>query len=505
MNHLLASVDLGSNSFRLVIGRVVHDAGVTQLYQVDRMKETVRLAAGLDANRDVDEETMAKAVAVLERFGERLRSFHPDRVRAVATNTFRVARNVRELLARAEQALGFPIEVIAGREEARLIFAGVAHSLPASPDKRLIVDIGGGSTEFIIGTGFEPELMESLHMGCVSYSRRFFPDGKIDADNLNRAELAARREIETISQRYRSAGWKFAYGSSGTAKALAAILLATGLCAGGITREGLNSLKDRLIRAGSVDSAKLQDIKLDRAAVLPGGLAIMLAIFNELGVETMHTADGALRVGVLHDLLGREAAHDKRSDTVRQFMSRYEVELAQAARVRKTALAFYNGLGPTITKKRPASVQDGEATEISQLLGWAADLHETGLSIAHSGYHRHTAYILGNADMPGFSKSEQQLLAMFGLGHHGKLNRPELQLPNEDYWRALLCLRLAAVLFRRREDFEPCPLALSVNGKQFSASVSQAWLADHPLTDYSLRSEQDEWRKAGFELEFSET
>lgn len=504
MKHLLASVDLGSNSFRLVIGRVVHDAGVTQLYEIDRMKETVRLAAGLDEDRNVDEPTIERAVAVLERFGERLRSFHPDRVRAVATNTFRVARNVSSLLPRAEAALGFPIEVIAGREEARLIFAGVAHSLPGSPEKRLVVDIGGGSTEFIIGTGFDPELLESLHMGCVSYSRRFFPDGKINADNMQRAELAARRELETISQRYRKANWRFAYGSSGTAKALAAILPATGLSSGGITHDGLIALKQRLIRAGNVNDAKLEDIKVDRAAVLPGGLAIMLAAFHELDVETMHAADGALRVGVLYDLLGREASHDKRSDTVLQFMSRYEVHRAQAARVRSAALAFYCATKSDAPQDRDTQA-NGESAETTQLLGWAADLHEAGLSISHSGYHRHTAYILANADMPGFSKSEQQLLAMFGLGHQGKLNRPELQLPSEEHWRALLCLRLAAVLLRRREDFEPLPLTLSAKGKRFQAKVSKEWLESHPLTEYSLRAEQDEWKKIGFELAFVET
>lgn len=503
MNYLLASVDLGSNSFRLVIGRVVHDAGVTQLYPVERMKETVRLAAGLDGDQNVDEETLARAVAVLERFGERLRSFHPDRVRAVATNTFRVANNIDELLSRSEQALGFPIEIIAGREEARLIFSGVAHSLPASPDKRLIVDIGGGSTEFVIGRAFEPERLESLPMGCVSYSRKFFPNGRIDADNMKRAEIAARREVEAIARQYRQTGWKYAYGSSGTAKALAAILPATGLSAAGITRDGLLKLKDRLIRAGTVDSAKLLDIRVDRASVLPGGLAIMLAIFRELDVEIMHAADGALRVGVLYDLLGREAAFDKRNDTVLQFMSRYEVDLAHARRVREAALALYAQVGPV--SKPETSRQNGESAEVPHLLGWAADMHEIGLSIAHAAYHHHSAYILANADMPGFSKSEQHLLAGFGLGHHGKLTRPELAFPNDNYWRALLCLRLATVLFRRREDIGIMPLALQAKGRHFTASIAQSWLAEHPLTDYSLRTEQEEWRKIGFELELIET
>lgn len=495
MTHLLAGVDLGSNSFRLAIGRVVTNAGAPQIYQVDRMKETVRLAAGLDADQNLDEATIARAVSVLERFGERLRSFDPDRVRAVATNTFRVARNVGELHARAEAALGFPIDVIAGREEARLIFAGVAHSLPSAPERRLIVDIGGGSTECIIGAGFEPELMESLPIGCVSYSRRFFPDGRIDAERMQRAELAARREVQTIARAYRRHGWRQAFGSSGTAKALAAILPATGLNDGGITAQGLARLRERLISAGSVDDAKLLDIKADRAAVLPGGLAIMRALFQELDIDAMQAADGALRVGVLYDLLGRDAEQDKRHDTVRQFMTRYEVDTAQAARVRRTALALYAG----IAGEAPAGA-DPTLGDITQLLGWAADLHECGLSISHGGYHKHAAYILANADMPGFSSSEQRLLAAFCLGQQGKLSKPELTLGGEAQWQALLCLRLACLLCRRREDLDGMPVSLQGQGKAFELHADAQWLNEHPLTGYCLAAEEDEWKKVGMSL-----
>ncbi len=498
MTHLLAGVDLGSNSFRLAIGRVVTDAGAPQIYQIDRMKETVRLAAGLDANQNLDEATIARAVSVLERFGERLRSFHPDRVRAVATNTFRVARNVGELHARAEAALGFPIAVIAGREEARLIFAGVAHSLPTAAERRLVVDIGGGSTECIIGTGFEPELMESLPIGCVSYSRRFFPDGRIDAERMQRAELAARREVQTIARAYRRHGWHQAFGSSGTAKALAAILPATGLNEGGISAAGLTALRDRLIAAGTVEAAGLADIKADRLAVLPGGLAIMRAIFQELEVDGMQAADGALRVGVLYDLLGRDAEQDKRQDTVRQFMTRYECDPVQAARVRRVALDLYAGIAPE--PGRQASV-DPTLGELTQLLGWAADLHECGLSISHSGFHKHAAYILDNADMPGFSRAEQKLLAAFCLGQQGKLGKPELTLPGDAHWRALLCLRLACLLARRREDLpDALPVRLRSQGKGLKLEADPQWLAEHPLTGYCLTGEEDEWKKVGVTL-----
>ncbi len=498
MNHLLAAVDLGSNSFRLVIGRLNTDGGLTQLYPVDRMKETVRLAAGLDADNRVDDAAIERAVAVLQRFGERLRSFDPDRVRAVATQTFRTARNIAEILPRAEAALGFPIEIISGREEARLIYQGVAHSLPASREKRLVVDIGGASTEFIVGAGFESELRESLQIGCVTFSRRYFADGRITSDRMKRAELAARQHIEAITQRYRKAGWRFAYGSSGTAKALAAILPATALSSGGITRNGLQRLRHRLVRAGTVDAAALLDIKADRAAVLPGGLAIMRALFDELDIDLMHAADGALRVGVLYDLAGRDAAEDMREATVQQFMLRYEVDREQAERVQRTALALYRSL-ETLgdTAAAPDGSHSGDSSNLEQMLGWAALLHEAGLSIAHANYQRHTAYILDQADMPGFSRPEQAILAQLGLGHYGKLSRKLLQLPGEAHWTVLLCLRLAVLLYRRRVPLPDIPLTLSGRPGAHVVTVDAHWLDDHPLTHHNLKAEAEDWRRLG--------
>jgi len=495
MDHLLAAMDLGSNSFRLSIGRVVQQDGGAQIYQIDRLKETVRLAAGLDADKQLRPDAIERAVAVLERFGERLRSFHPNRVRAVATNTFRVARNTKDFMPLAEAALGFPIEVIAGREEARLIYLGVMHTLPPSANKRLVIDIGGGSTEVIIGKGFEPTLMSSLYMGCVSYSRQFFGDGVVDARQMKLAELAARREIEVIAKQYRKTGWKEAYGSSGTAKALYAILGECGFSRTGITRAGMNKLKDRIIRSGRVVPSELPGIKLERADVLPGGLAIMGALFDELGIDVMHTGDGALRLGVLYDLLGRDDRHDKRDESVRQFMKRYHVDTNQARRVREAALVFFDELLP----------QDrDESNELRRAVGWAADLHEVGHSIAHNTYHKHTAYVLENADMPGFSQADQQLLALLALGHQGKLVKLENLVRQRSHWIAILCLRLAALLFRRREDVSPLPLRVSVRGQSIVVRVDAGWLAGHPLTDFTLRGEESEWRKVGFSFELLE-
>jgi exopolyphosphatase / guanosine-5'-triphosphate,3'-diphosphate pyrophosphatase len=490
MEHLLAAVDLGSNSFRLSIGRVIERDGIRRIEQIDRLKETVRLAAGLDSNKVLSEEAIEKAIDVLGRFEKCLRSFHPERVRAVATNTFRVARNAPLFLPRAEAALGFPIEVIAGREEARLIYAGVNDALPASEHRRLVIDIGGGSTEVIIGKQSDPLLLSSLYMGCVSFSRRFFPNGQITAEAMRAAEMAAQRDIEIITKPYRKMGWKEAYGSSGTAKALYAILTEGGLSRDGITREGLEKLKRQILSAGRVLPEDLPGIKFERADVLPGGLAIMTAFFDEMGVQCMQPANGALRLGVLVDLARREQAHDQRDNTVASFMKRYHVDTRQAARVRRTALWLFDSLFPD---RSPLD-------DLRHSLSWAADLHEVGMSIAQNGHHKHGAYILNNADMPGFSRVDQATLATLVLAHTGKLGKVQSLVKRRDQWMAVLALRLAALLCRRREEVQQSALSVEVSDFAITARVDKAWLDQHPLTDYSLHGEESEWQRVGFKF-----
>lgn len=492
MDHLIAAVDLGSNSFRLSIGRVVQQDGKAQIYAIDRLKESVRLAAGLNQDKVLDQESIERAITVLKRLGERLAGFHPNRVRAVATNTFRIARNIDELLPRAEEALGFPIEVIAGQEEARLIFSGITNELPPSANNRLMIDIGGGSTEVIIGKGFQPLHMSSLYMGCVSYTRRFFPDGRITEARMQEAQIAARRELEGISKRYRKTGWQEAYGSSGTAKGLIAVLQEGGMSKKGITLEGLEKLKDKLVRDGKVIMSELPGLKHDRSLVLAGGLAIMMAAFKELKIKSMGPGEGALRVGVLYDLLGRDSEHDKRHETVRQFIKRYHVDVRQAARVRRAALSLFKQLNLP---------DDTEVQDLERTLEWAADLHEIGISIAHAEYHKHSAYILQHADMPGFSNDDQMILARLVLGHHGKLSKFPVHEPTRSRWLTLLCLRLAVLLSRRREDHEQIPLSISVKGNNLRISVEQDWLISHPLSEYSLHAEQSEWNKGEFSFE----
>ncbi len=496
MDYLLAAVDLGSNSFRLSIGRVVQQDGIAQIYAIDRLKESVRLAAGLGDDKIICEAAIQRAITVLKRFGERLDGFHPNRVRAVATNTFRIARNAAEILPRAEEALGFPIEVIAGQEEARLIFSGITNELPPSANRRLMIDIGGGSTEVIIGKGFQPLHLSSLYMGCVSYTRQFFPDGRITESRMQQAQLAARRELEGISRQYRKTGWQEAYGSSGTAKGLLAILTEGGMSRKGITLDGMEQLKAKLIKDGRVIMSELPGLKHDRSLVLAGGLAIMMAAFQELQIKLMLPGEGALRVGVLYDLLGRDSQHDKRDETVRQFMKRYHVDTRQSDRVKRAALEFFAQL----------DLPDGpEKQDLARTLGWAANLHEIGISIAHADYHKHSAYILEHADMPGFSNDDQAVLALFALGHQGKIGKLQVLEPTRAKWLTLFCLRLAVLLSRRRDDPESLPITIKANGKSIRVSADRSWLAAHPLTEYSLQAEKREWHKAGFEFEQVET
>ena len=336
----LAAVDLGSNSLHLFIGRVVDG----QIYPLDSLREAVRLGAGLTADKRIDRATQARALETLGKFGERLRGFPRQAVRAVGTNALRVAKNAPQFLREARAALGFPIEVIAGREEARLIYLGVAHTLPKAEHRRLVVDVGGGSTEFIIGTGLEPQLTESLYMGCVSYSLKYFPDGEIDKPRMKAAELAARQELAAVVPACRALGWQESIGSSGTVRAIESILIENGYVAQGITREGLDRLRSLAIKQGRADPERIPGLRSSRAAVFAGGLAILVAVFDELGIERMAVSDGALRHGVLYDLLGRVEHRDMREATVTQFMRRYHVDAAQAERVRQLALRVYDAL-----------------------------------------------------------------------------------------------------------------------------------------------------------------
>jgi exopolyphosphatase/guanosine-5'-triphosphate,3'-diphosphate pyrophosphatase len=481
----LAAVDLGSNSFHLQIGRVVDD----QIYLLDSLREPVRLGGGLTRDGRIDRPTQLRALEALGRFGERLRGFSRSAVRAVGTNALRIAKNSEQFLAEARETLGFPVEVVFGREEARLIYLGVAHTSPPSPDRRLVFDIGGGSTEFIVGTGYDPEIMESLSMGSVSWSQRFFPDGRMEKSDFKRAEVAAANELQRIVEAYRKSDWKQAMASSGTAKSIASVLETYGWSERGITADGLERLRSYLIKAGDVERVKLPGLREDRVVILPGGLAIMSAVVAGLGIHELQISQGALRQGVLYDLLGRVSHHDMREATVRQFMRRYHVDAAQAERVEHLAMRICTEL-----TAEPAE-QD------LQLLRFACCLHEIGISIAHAGYHKHSAYILSQADMPGFSRDEQERLARLTLAHRGRLNKLEGLSARSADWTLVLALRLATLIYLSRGDFPLPPFACKASDTGYTLSIPRSWLDEHPLSEAALDAEAEEWRALGIRFD----
>ncbi len=486
---ILAAVDLGSNSFRLQVARVENN----QLYMLDGLREVVRLATGIGEDRCLDEPSQQRALSCLHRFGERLRGLPREAVRAVGTNSLRVARNASEFLQHAEAALGFPIDVIAGREEARLIYLGVAHALPQTADKRLIIDIGGGSTEFIIGSGMRPFKLESLYMGCVSYSMRYFPDGKISKTSLKQAELAARSEVQAIASEFSQGHWNAVFGSSGTSRVLCDILEQNGFSDGGITREGLERLREQFLKAGDVNKLELSGLKSERVPVLPGGYAIMYAAFCELGIVHMQPALGALREGLLYDLLGRFHHNDMREVTVQQFMRRYHVDTRQAVRVAR--------LADTLVRQ---FLEGQVSDEESNLLAWAARLHEIGISVAHSGYHKHTSYILANADMPGFSRTEQTHLSFLTLAHRGNLEKLHDKLDMAGKLAQVLALRLAALIYRSRSDVELPAMQGHFNGSEFQLALAPGWLIQNPLSEAALLEEMKQWKKLGVNMQVVE-
>jgi exopolyphosphatase/guanosine-5'-triphosphate,3'-diphosphate pyrophosphatase len=489
----LAAVDLGSNSFHLQVARVVDK----QLYPLDSLKEMVQLAAGLSADQTLDEVSQSRALACLERFGERLRGLPHHAVRVVGTNTLRVAKNARAFLKKAEVAIGFPIEIIAGHEEARLIYLGVAHSLPTAESNRFVIDIGGGSTELIIGNQLKSNKLESLYIGCINHSLRFFPDGKITKGAMRRAELAARTEIQAVSTEFSSKHWQEAYGASGTARALARILKLNNYTDNSdqelITPEGMDKFREALIKAGDVKKLAIPGLNSDRERVIAGGFAIMSAAFTELDIRCMAVTNGALRQGVLYDMLGRFHEEDMREVSVQEFMQRYRVDPVQAARIESLAIT----LGKQLLSNYP---DKEEAEDALKLLSWAARLHEIGISVTHTSYHKHSAYILDNADIPGFSRMEQCQLSQLVLSHQGSLAKVKDFLSNHINLSRSIALRFATIFYRSRTQIDLPDMLLSIDNKQCRLFIPQAWLECNPLTDTLLNNEIGAWSKVNIDF-----
>lgn len=490
---LLAAVDMGSNSFHLIVARMEH--GEPRV--IDRLRESVRLAAGLRSDGSLDAAHRASAMDCLARFGQRIAGLPSQRVRAVATNTVRRLAAPQTFLVPAEAALGHPIEVVSGREEGRLIFLGAAHDLPASREPRLVMDVGGGSTEFIIGRGLAPLHTESVQAGCIASTLHFFPDGRITRGRCLRAHSEIGVLLQQFAADYRKSGWHEAYGSSGSAKAIDAVAQAMQLAEDGITPEVLATLREAIIAQGSIGALDLPGLAEERAPVFAGAVVIFEAAFEALCIDRMRVCESSMREGLLWDLLGRAAGSDPRTGSIDALASRYAVDRAQARRVETTALALFDQVAA-------AWKLDGEARE---WLSWAARVHEIGLAIAHSQHHRHGAYILRHADLAGFSRQEQQLLAAVVELHRRKPDPAAIAALPRRYRQlashSIALLRLA-VLFRRGRRTEALPpLRLTATRKRLQLNLPAAWLRQHPLSEADLQQEQVPMAELGLELELS--
>ncbi|RVT52082.1 exopolyphosphatase [Rubrivivax albus] len=482
----LAAIDMGSNSFRLEIGRLQHG----RYRRIDYLKDMVRLGGGLDAQGMLTEEAIERGLGCLRRFADRLQGFDSARVRAVATQTLREARNRNAFLERAQAALGHPIEVVSGREEARLIYAGVAHLQP-SDEPRLVVDIGGRSTEMILGRGRLPGTAESFQVGCVSLSMRYFPDGVITADGFRAAQVAAGAELEEGLQPFAPRHWRSVLGASGTAGAVAQILAAAGVTDGRITADGLRWCIARCIELGHVDRLQFPGLKAERRAVLPGGLAILYTLLANFRIPEMVAAKGALRQGVIVDLHERIAAlhhtrpDDMRDRSVEELQQRFSVDREQAARVRSVALALLDQALPEAD------------TDTRRELGWACDLHEMGLMVSHHDHHRHSAYLVDHVDAPGFSQSQQRRLGQMVLGQRGGLRKLDSVLDSPVFAAQVLCLRLAVIKCHARGPVDAHALNLRLQGRDAHLGYSAAWAETHPRTLYLLDEEAAAWARSG--------
>jgi exopolyphosphatase / guanosine-5'-triphosphate,3'-diphosphate pyrophosphatase len=497
----LAAVDLGSNSFRLEIGRVDHG----QFLRTEYLKETVRQGNGLDGARNLTAEAMERGWACLARFGERLAGFEPSEVRAVATQTLREARNRDEFLERARAVLGFPIDVISGREEARLIYQGVARCLPPSTERRLVIDIGGRSTELILGRGTVPSLMESYRVGSIAWSTRYFSDNRFSQQAFHLAEIAAKAVLDEALTIYPREAWDIAYGSAGTVGAVDDLLAAAGWPIGRLQREGLNWLKEQLIQAEHADKLRLVGLKDERRAILGGGLSILCALFDLLQINELHHAAGGLRHGLLSDMMGTDPGdHDVRSASIDRLARSFGTDITHGSRVGEVA----SKLLTRIEQGMHEPLEPSECERLHRKIRWAGQVHEIGTQISHSDYHKHGAYILDNADAMGFTLSELHTLSLLVLGHRGKLRKLDIDFDDGKLVCLMLALRLAVILChaRRDPDLDGIGISLESFSKQiFALTIKADWAKRHPQSAHLLREEVVAWQKTPWTLTLSQT
>ncbi|HIQ07591.1 MAG TPA: Ppx/GppA family phosphatase [Thiotrichaceae bacterium] len=483
----VAAVDLGSNSFHLIVAQV-NDQGILQ--KVDKIKEMVRLRGGLDDDMYLSSEKEQEALACLQRFGERIRHLPANSVRIAGTNTLRNMKRSSHFLRKAKVALGHSVEIIAGQEEARLVYLGVAHTLSDDDGKRLVVDIGGGSTELIIGAKFQPKQLESLEMGSVSATQKFFPKGNLDKKYWKKANTALCLEITPNQNAFKQGQWKIATGSSGTIKAAKNIILALGLEKFGITLHALHSIRDLLIEAKHIDQIDLPSLKADRAPVFAGGLAILIAVFETLKINQMTVSEGALREGLLYDLIGRIHHEDIRVKTIADLQERFSIDPVQSGQVTETAIHLADQVGAKW------SLQPKQ----KQLLIWAATLHELGLNISHHGYQHHGSYILQHADLPGFSRKDQHWLSCLVGIHRRKIDPIIFEAFSESEQSSIkklsILLRLSVLLHRSRKPESVHP---QISIDQGVLNLTNISIDSRPMLLADLQREQSWIKVLGFQ------
>ncbi|WP_426415143.1 exopolyphosphatase [Aestuariirhabdus sp. LZHN29] len=490
-HELIAAIDLGSNSFHLIVARYEHG----EIRPIERIGEKVQLAAGIDAEGNLDQRSMRRGWACLRRFAQYIEGMKPDLVRVVGTKALRMARNRREFTRTAESILKCPVEVISGREEARLIYLGASHTQADDHGQRLVVDIGGGSTELIIGKRFEPKLLESLHMGCVVFSTRFFPDGEVTADRFDQAYYAARLEVLNVLKSYRRLGWDEVLGSSGTIKSVEQVLVASGVTEQGITRAGMESLRQQVIEMGHVDRIQLDGLRPDRSTIFPAGLAILSAVFDALRLKRMRYSDGALREGLLYDMVGSQQHEYVRERTLNALIDRYRIDRKHARRVRKQALGCFRQVAESW---RLGSYE-------REILSTAAWLHELGMAVSHTRYHKHGDYLVRHSDMLGFTSYEQRAVALLIRSHRRSLPVHLYENMSSYYrdriLRLSILLRLSIVLNHIRSEDSLPEYRLGVEGTTLTLNLGSGWLHQHPLIRADFEREVTLLEKVGYTLE----
>lgn len=487
---LIAAIDLGSNSFHMVLAKTDQ----REIRILERIGEKVQLAAGINAQLQLQDQAMERGLNCLRRFAQLIQDLPPGAVRVVGTNSLRVAQNRHSFIQRAEDILGHDVDVISGREEARLIYLGVSHTLANTPGKRLVIDIGGGSTEFIIGQQFESLLRGSLQMGCVSFTQRFFKDGKITPVRYAQAYTAARLELMELEQNLRRMGWQDAVGASGTLRSISQAIAAGGQSNGEITAAGLAWLKDEVLRVGDINKIDMPGVKPERNAILPAGLAIVDAIFAALNIEQMIPCDGALREGLLYDLLGRHQHEDVRERSIQGLMERSHVDIEHAQKVECKALQALEQVADAWQLKEEWH---------SDLLSWASRIHEVGLDIAHYHYHKHGAYLVEHSDLAGFSRQDQQMLALLVRGHRRNIPKERFSEFTEDaqaLLRLCILLRFSILLHHIRGSQEVPELEIIAQEDSLHIRFPESWLDNNPLTVADFEKEAIWLKRINFTL-----